>query len=463
MIKPGRLAEIEALTPEIIRQGIVDRYGALTPEQEEARERLGLTYPQAQIFFCDPKYRYRTVVAGRRFGKTVLAMHEVIRAVQGRGRRVAYVAPTLKQARKIFWRELKSALPRDAVESNSTSLEMWFKDWDSLISLYGADGENAENIRGIHLDFVVIDECKDVADHVWPQIIMPALAASDTGDALFIGTPGQANNWFLDMYTNGLTENNDPFYEIYKTFEYTTIEGGNVSLDFVKQSARTMTDDAFRREFEAQFVNSGDVVYSNFDRRRNVTADAYDNGGTLLVGMDFNISPMSAVFASDHGKGDIRIFSEMEIYGGGGDGAGGTQGMVDEIKRRFPDWEQRGVVVYPDPSGRQRRTSSSATDIQILRQAGFNVIAPLKAPYIRDRVNTVQAALLNAAGERRLLIHPDCKSLIKCLENLTYNPNDGKPEKRSGFDHIPDALGYMILGEMPLVKRHLGMAKIGGL
>src|SRR6266516_31279 len=51
--------------------------------------------------------RFRVLAAGRRFGKTQIALLELFRAVCVKGRTAWYVAPTYKQAKHIAWKRLK--------------------------------------------------------------------------------------------------------------------------------------------------------------------------------------------------------------------------------------------------------------------------------------------------------------------------------------------------------------------
>jgi hypothetical protein len=64
-----------------------------------------LKEPQWNVFRCDQ--RFRVLVAGRRFGKTFLALVELCQAAWAPGRLVWYVAPTYKQAKRIAWKALK--------------------------------------------------------------------------------------------------------------------------------------------------------------------------------------------------------------------------------------------------------------------------------------------------------------------------------------------------------------------
>ena len=62
--------------------------------------------PQASVVRSDR--RFRVLVAGRRFGKTQIALLELFRAVCARNRTAWYVAPTYKQAERIAWKRSKS-------------------------------------------------------------------------------------------------------------------------------------------------------------------------------------------------------------------------------------------------------------------------------------------------------------------------------------------------------------------
>jgi hypothetical protein len=71
-----------------------------------------LKHPQYKVFTCDS--RFRILVAGRRFGKTYLALIELVLAAWVSGRLVWYIAPTNKQAKRIAscWKVTDAALRR---------------------------------------------------------------------------------------------------------------------------------------------------------------------------------------------------------------------------------------------------------------------------------------------------------------------------------------------------------------
>ena len=416
----------------------------LSGDQSLIKDQLGLTHAQTQVY-TDPA-RFRIVIAGRRFGKSYLIMHEVVRAAQTKERaNILIVGPSLKQTKQIFWRELKNAIPKEMIEySNETSLEIIIKHWGSMIKLGGAD--NGDGLRGMALDFVCMDEIADQPAHVWFEILRPALA-DRKGQMMACGTP-KGLNWVYDLFT--YAEANNPEWSAHT---YTTIQGGNVDADEIAAARETLSAHQFQQEFEAAFSNPSSRVYSNFNRKLNVTNDAVDLGGRVYAGIDFNINPMSAVFLSEGEDDNLYIFDEIEIYGGN------TQMLVEEINKRFKD---REVIAYPDPSGRQRKTSAGGnTDFTILGEAGYTVIAPSRTAPVRDRINSVQAVLQNADGVPRLFVSPRCKGVVRSLEGLSYDDN-GKPDKKSGLDHLSDALGYAIMQLRPMRRITQGSARLRG-
>ena len=384
---------------------------------------MQLTKPQSEIFCSNS--RFRVCVAGRRFGKTFLSTGELLKAaIGGKNRNCWYLAPTYQAAKEIAWSMLIDTIPEEyIVKTNETSLTLKLIN-GSTISLKGA--ENAQSLRGRALNMVVLDEFADMRPETWYEVIRPSLSDRQ-GSALFIGTP-KGRNHFYDLWASGLNKEND-----WQSFQYTTLEGGNVPESEVEAARIDLDERTFNQEYCAEFVTYSGLIYYGFSRELSVT-DFPDNGGTLLVGMDFNLDPMSAVICIRKGE-MLYAVDEIVIYGSN------TDEMVAEIKDRYPN---RHIIVYPDPASRQRKTSAGGrTDLSILQNAGFSVKAKKSHALVRDRINAVNSRLLSSSGERNLFVSPKCKQTIKSLERQTYKEGTSIPNK-DGFDHMNDALGYLV-------------------
>jgi hypothetical protein len=191
----------------------------------------------------------------------------------------------------------------------------------------------------------------------------------------------------------------------------------------------------FRQEYMATFETFSGRIYYSFDRALNVVKYVGNTPDVLYVGMDFNIDPMSAVVATRIGD-TLHIIDEVRLF------SSNTQEMIDELKQRFP---RTKFWVYPDPAGNQRKTSAGGmTDVTLLSNAGFVVKAPRVHTPVRDRINAVNSRLCSSTSIRHLIIDPKCKYTIEGLERQTYKEGSSQPDKDSGYDHMNDALGYMV-------------------
>lgn len=394
---------------------------------------MPLTQPQTKVITSGA--RFRVLVTGRRFGKTYLAINEIAKFASQPNKKVWYVAPTYRQAKSICWTELKEKLIKHKwVKSiNHSDLTITLRN-NSTITLRGSDNENS--LRGVGLNFLVIDEFSDVDKNAWYEVLRPTL--SDTnGHALFCGSPRGFGNWSYDMFKMGET-NRD-----WESFKYTTLEGGQVPDIEIEQAKQDLDLRTFQQEYEATFVNYSGMIYYNFSRDKNLIDKYNRNSLVLHIGLDFNVDPMCAVVSVIENE-KVVVIDEIQIY------SSNTNEMCEEINNRYKD---KKIVVYPDPSARQRKTSAGGlTDLAILKNFGFDVKCRNTAPLVRDRINSVNSKLKNVAGKNNLFILNSCKNVIKSIERQIYKEGTHIPDKDSGFDHMNDALGYLIEFNFPIKR-----------
>ena len=395
---------------------------------------MPLSHTQKQV--ATDFTRFRCVIAGRRYGKTHLAIRELCYHARLPNKEVWYVAPSYKMAKQIVWRKLKNRLNdlNWVKKTNETELTLHLRN-GSVISLKGAD--NYDSLRGVGLDFIVLDEFADIDPEAWYETLRPTLSDKQ-GRALFIGTPKGIGNWSYEVYQNTL---DDPIN--WHSYQFTTIDGGNVPLEEIEQAKRDLDERTFRQEYLATFETFAGRIYYGFDRAQNVKVWDKPIPDVLYIGMDFNIDPMSAIVAVR--EGDIlHVIDEIRLF------SSNTQEAVDEIKNRYG---RSKIWVYPDPAGHQRKTSAGGTtDITILSNAGFVVKAPRNHTPVRDRINAVNSRLCSSSGIRQLFIDPKCKYTIEGLERQTYKEGTSQPDKDSGYDHTNDALGYAVDYLFPVRK-----------
>ena len=397
---------------------------------------MPLTNPQKQV--TQSTARNRVLITGRRFGKTFIAIGELLNfACKKPKQKVWYVAPTYRQAKQICWAKLKEvAIDNDLVSYiNETDLTIRLHN-KSEISLRGSD-RSYDQLRGVGLNFLVLDEFADIPSAAYYSVLRATL--SDTkGDFFACGTPRGYGNWAYDLYMKG-KEDKD-----WESWQFTTLQGEQVDSDEVEAAKADLDERTFRQEYEATFETYSGAIYYNFNREDNVKT-VKDNNTTLHIGMDFNIDPMSAaVFQIENNV--INFIDEVIIY------SSNTEELVKEIQQRYPE---RKIIVYPDPACRQRKTSAGGrTDLTILQNAGLTVRVKNAHPQIRDRINAVNSRLKNTNEQRMLFINPKCKNIIRGLERHLYKEGTTQPDKDSGFDHMNDALGYAVDYLFPIRKNY---------
>jgi len=392
---------------------------------------MPLTEPQKKV--TNSNARFRVLITGRRFGKTYLAINEIAKYSSQPNKKVWYVAPSYRQAKAICWSVLKEKmLAHKWVKSiNHSDLTITLRN-NSTITLRGSDNENS--LRGVGIHFLVMDEFADTSKETWYEVLRPTL--SDTkGSAFFCGSPRGFGNWSYELFKMG-EANKD-----WKSFKYTTIEGEQVSQDEIEQAKQDLDLRTFQQEYEATFVNYSGMIYYNFSREKNIIEKYKDNTLVYHIGLDFNVDPMCAVVTVIDNN-IVTVIDEIQIY------SSNTNEMCEEIRNRY---KHKNIIVYPDPSARQRKTSAGGvTDLAILKNFGFEVKCKNTAPLVRDRINAVNSKLKNVTGKNSLFILNSCKNVIKSIERQIYKEGTHIPDKDSGYDHMNDALGYLIEYNYPI-------------
>jgi hypothetical protein len=248
-----------------------------------AQETIDLGYrPRAwQRHVHTKRQRFTVCALHRRAGKTELAVMELIdKAMQFRQELglFAYVAPFLKQAKAITWLRLTHYVRKiPAVEVNQAELWVRFPHNGAIIRLFG--GDNADAMRGLRLDGIVIDEVAQIKPELWEEVVQPALS-DRRGWALFIGTP-HGLNLFSKLFFEGMQKPE------WLSVRYTVDDTNAIDAGEVMRLRADMSENAFAREYLCDFSASGDDQLLNLAdvedaSRRELRADQYSYAPVIL-------------------------------------------------------------------------------------------------------------------------------------------------------------------------------------
>jgi phage terminase large subunit-like protein len=229
---------------------------ALEAEQQHEREiRIRLPRPHAlQRQVLKQQKRYNVVACGRQWGKTTLGVSLAVRCLLEE-KRVGWFSPTYKDAMDV-WRELKQRL-LDVARDKSESEHRLELVTGGVFELWTLD--DPDNGRGRQYDLVIIDEAAKIRklEQAWTQTVQPTLLVR-RGGAWFLSTP-KGRNYFFRLWQSAQV------LEEWAGWHFKTADTGLVPLSEIEEARKLLPQDAFRQEYEAEFLEDGGVVFRNLD------------------------------------------------------------------------------------------------------------------------------------------------------------------------------------------------------
>ena len=365
--------------------------------------------------------RYKVVCSGRRWGKSFFSIIWLLHTPLQSNERRWVIFPTYRQAKMVSWNLLKRLFAGKKVSINETELSITLSN-GAKIELKGAD--KPDSLRGVSVTKVVLDEYSYMKENVWAEIIQPTLAETK-GTALFVGTPKSVQNHFYDLFVKGQSNDSD-----YKSWQFTTLEGGFISEDEVEKAKKNLDKRTFEQEYLASFLTAANRVAYNFSR--DIHCKVMETTSRMFWGVDFGVaSYMTAILMCENTAGEVYVFDEIGLQNSN------TFELARKMQEKGP-----GLPVYPDPAGKARTSNSTKSDHNILQEAGFTVIAKKANPTQKDRMNALNRMLEDASGKHKLFINPKCKNTIRDLELCTLD--NGQILKTETLSHFVDGLMYPI-------------------
>jgi len=362
--------------------------------------------------------RYKIVSSGRRFGKSYFSVLFLLNKPLEANERRWIVFPTYRQAKMVSWSLLKGIFANKQATINETELSITL-DNGAKIELKGAD--KPDSLRGVSTTMVVMDEYSYMKENVWGEIIQPTLA-ENKGSALFVGTPSGLNH-FYDLFVKGQSNDSD-----YKSWQFTTLEGGFISEEEVENAKKNLDKRTFQQEYEASFLTAANRCAYNFNR--DTHCRVMEKSPRMFWGIDFGVaSYMTALLMCENTAGEVYVFDEI-----------GLQNSNTFELAKLMQEKGKGLPCYPDPAGKARTSNSTKSDHKILQDSGFTVIAKKSNPTQKDRLNALNRMLEDATGKHKLFINPKCKNTIRDLELCTLD--NGQILKTETLSHFLDGLMY---------------------
>lgn len=421
-----------------------------------------LNEPQGR--FLELEQRFKAYVAGFGSGKTFvgcagISAHfwEHPKINQG------YFAPTYPQIRDIFYPTIEEVAERMGLRTK-------IKLADHEVEVYEGKRyrgtvicrsmEKPETIVGFKIGNALVDEIdileKTKATKAWRKIIARMRYKVDgVKNGVMVTTTPEGFKFVYEQFVTAIRDKPElaTLYGLVQASTYDNEE--NLPDDYIPSLLLSYPPELIKAYLNGLFTNlTSGSVYPNFDRRLNHTDEMIEPGESLHVGMDFNVNNMTACVNVIR-KGEPRTLAErVKIRD--------TPEMARVLKESYVD-QGHHVTIYPDASGGNTSSkNASESDLTILRQAGFTIDVNYANPAVKDRVNSYNAMILNAKGERRWKINTYLAPVTtEAIEQQIWNAS-GEPDKKSGHDHPNDANGYFLIKKYPIDRQTMQRARITG-
>ena len=414
-------------------------------------------------------YRFKTVPAGRRSGKTELAKRRIVKAaLRGttfEGARFFAAAPTYNQAKRIYWNDLKLLTPRDMLRGRPSESELVINLVNgSSIHVIGMD--QPARIEGSPWDGGVLDEFGNMKPETWGANVRPALADRN-GWCWLIGVP-EGRNHYYDVDHRARADTSGEW----SSFHWKSSD--ILPPEEVAAARRDLDELTFQQEYEGSFINFEGRAYYPFQEATHCASLRYDKTQPLALCFDFNVEPGVAVVCQEQklpGQFTLDARGEKQpVFG---------TGVIGEVhiprnsntpavcRKIIADWgtHEGKVRLYGDATGGARGSARvQGSDWDLVRtelratfgdRADYRV--PLANPPERARINAMNSRLKSGDGTIHLMVDAaKAPNVVRDLEGVRLLAGgSGEIDKKADgrLTHLTDALGYYIVKEFPVLAK----------
>lgn len=391
--------------------------------------------------FHESLFPYVYLSAGYGAGKTYsLCMKAFKLMSQNKGISGGFLAPDLKMFKRDVVPTFKQICREHRIpfRFNRQDSTLIFPTTKTIIYVFHSE-DDGDSIRGPNLGFGLINEITMCSEGAFEAFLARVrLKDAPVRQIAMSGTP-EGFNWTYDYFVANKRQDTHMIFGDMRLNRF-------VAEDYAKRLEESYDDMLVQQFVEGKFVNTtGNQAVYKFNRvLHSVPSIERDEELPVWVSIDFNVAPMAATLWNkypDRTDGPIlKAFDEICIQNAD------TYDLAQQIKDRVGT---ENVVLFPDPAGNARSTKSQKTDIQILRDAGFQDIR------FRSRIRSVKeclAALNSLVGKNKIQVSQKCRQTILDLEQCVLRSGTNELDKSNGSrTHWLDGIKNMVEYEFPIM------------
>ena len=221
--------------------------------------------------------KYHVACVGRQFGKSLMAINLSLYWMINDGPcKVLWISPIYSQTTKVQ-KEIMQAIGQSGLVQNCNYSDNYIRLKNGSEILFRS-AEKYDNIRGLTVDYGVLDEAAFMKEDAWKEAIRPVFMVRGK-KVLFVSTP-KGKNWFYELFQLGRSGD----YKQYTTYTGSSYDTPYIHPDEISDAKRTLPENVFQQEYLARFIDSGGEVFSNLEK--NQFANWSGAEGKVYCGID---------------------------------------------------------------------------------------------------------------------------------------------------------------------------------
>lgn len=400
---------------------------------------MTITLNQKQMNFLRSTSINTGFCAGLGSGKSFVAtLKTIIKKIENPEMTVAYYLPTYGLIRDIAFDKFPTMLSEMGYKYklNKSDKEIHIENYGKII-FRGMD--NPETIVGYEVFYSIIDECdilnQDKMTIAYNKIMARNRQKHPDGklNQIDVASTPEGFKWFYQRYVKEFNSETDLLVRA------STYDNKHLPEQYILNLEQQYPLNLLKAYLNGEFVNLAQgIIFDSFKRDTHNTDRILNDYENILIGQDFNIGSCISIVYVQEGN----TMYAVDEYN-----SSNTQMIIENTLEKYPN---RNITFFPDASGHAGKTNAAKSDIAMLRDAGFNVNAPLANGRVRDRINATN----NAFEKGLLYVNVEkCPVYTESLEQHAYD-DKGEPEKFNKAGSVDD---YTDAGTYPVV-RLLGIA-----
>ena len=221
--------------------------------------------------------KYHVACVGRQFGKSLMAINLSLYWMINDGPvKVLWVSPVYSQTTKVQ-KELMQAIGASGIVKNCNYSDNYIRLKNGSEIIFRS-AEKYDNIRGLTVDYGILDEAAFMKEDAWKEAIKPVFLVKGK-KVLFISTP-KGKNWFHELFQLAKSED----YDNYKAYTGSSYDTPYINTEEIEDAKRTLPPNVFQQEYLAKFIDSGGEVFSNL--QSNIMTSWGPNNSKIYCGID---------------------------------------------------------------------------------------------------------------------------------------------------------------------------------